>query len=135
MAEYRVKITISNWQDEELSSMGRRAPDDVRIYSGDALVDPERMRCLLPLSVVELLHLRTKPLGFPTGELGGESFLVTSPFRVGLFDRVEVETAFVSGDDVVVGQVVLGKMDLVIDRVRNVVIPNPLHPNGPVNRV
>jgi hypothetical protein len=49
--------------------------------------------------------------------------------------RDTAEEAFVLGDTVLIGQTVLEKLDLLVDCLRQRVIPNPAHPDGPTTYV
>jgi len=45
------------------------------------------------------------------------------------------EEAMVLGDEVLIGQTVLEKLDLLVDCRNQRVVPNPAHPDQPVTRV
>jgi hypothetical protein len=60
---------------------------------------------------------------------------VTEPFVVELAGRDTVEEAMVLGDDVLIGQTVLEKLDLFVDCEGRRLIQNPAHLDGPVTRV
>jgi hypothetical protein len=46
-----------------------------------------------------------------------------------------LEEALILGDEVLIGQTVLEKMDLLVDCANHKVIPNPAHPDQPVSKV
>ena len=50
-------------------------------------------------------------------------------------DRVCIDEAFILGDEVLLGQTVLEKMDLLVDCNTNKLIGNPKHPEGPVSKI
>jgi hypothetical protein len=60
---------------------------------------------------------------------------LTEPFTLGTLGREELETAMVLGDEVILGQTVLEKLDLVVDCVSQRLLPNPAHPDQPVSKV
>jgi hypothetical protein len=43
--------------------------------------------------------------------------------------------SWVLGDEVLIGQTVLGKLDLLADGANQRVLPNPAHPDQPVSKV
>jgi hypothetical protein len=49
--------------------------------------------------------------------------------------RDMLEDALVLGDEVLLGQTVLEKRDLLVDCVGRCVVPNPAHPDHPVTKV
>jgi hypothetical protein len=60
---------------------------------------------------------------------------VTGPVIFDLLGRDTMEEALVLGDEVLVGQTVLEKLDLLVDCTNQRVIPNPAHPDQPVSKV
>ena len=52
-----------------------------------------------------------------------------------MLGRDTTEEAFVLGDEVLIGQTVLEKLDLLADCANLRVIPNPAHPDQPVNKI
>lgn len=49
--------------------------------------------------------------------------------------RDTMEEALVLGDEVLIGQTVLEKLDLLADCARQRLVPNPAHPDQPVSKV
>jgi hypothetical protein len=60
---------------------------------------------------------------------------VTEPLVIELGGRDTLEEALVLGDEVIIGQTVLEKLDLFVDCINQRVIPNPAHPDQPVSKV
>jgi hypothetical protein len=54
---------------------------------------------------------------------------------VEILGRMTVEDALVLGDQILLGVTVLEKLDLLVDCSRQLLIPNPAHPDQPVFRV
>ena len=52
-----------------------------------------------------------------------------------IMDRQASEEAYILGDEVLIGQTVLEVMDLLVDCKRHCLVPNPAHPDQPVNKV
>jgi predicted aspartyl protease len=64
-----------------------------------------------------------------------EAVSVTGPLVVELEGRDTLEEALVLGDEVLIGQTVLEKLDLFVDCQRRRLVPNPAHPDQPVTKV
>ena len=60
---------------------------------------------------------------------------MTEPLVIELGGRDTLEEALVLGDEVIIGQTVLEKLDLFVDCINQRVIPNPAHPDQPVSKV
>lgn len=64
-----------------------------------------------------------------------EAVGLTAPFVLQVLDREELENAMVLGDEVMIGQTALEKLDLFVDSVNQRLLPNPAHPDQPVSKV
>lgn len=133
MAEFRIKVKITNALDEALARRGRLRHDQIRSLDVSALVVATQMRSFMPLSVIERLGIavRGKRAAYRANGLT-ELLAITGPVIISIFGRDTVEDALVLGDEVLVGHTVLAKLDLVADASTNCVYPNPAHPEGPV---
>ncbi|MDQ3133868.1 MAG: retroviral-like aspartic protease family protein [Acidobacteriota bacterium] len=136
MGEVRTPVLLTNAFDESLARRGRLATDQIRKYEADALVDTGAVRCVLPPHVVQQLGLEIR--GQRVAEYADgrkESVGVTEPVIIDIDGRDTLEEALVLGDEVLIGQTVLEKLDLLVDCVRQKLIPNPAHPDQPVTKV
>ncbi len=136
MGEVRVKVELTNAVDQALVRRGLLKSEQVRTYMADALVDTGTVRCVLPPHVVERLGLEIigrRVAEYADGRL--ESVGLTEPFTLQLLDREELETAMVLGNEVLLGQTALEKLDLFVDCVNQRLVPNPAHPDQPVSKV
>lgn len=136
MGEIRVKVKITNAVDDELARTGRLAPDQVRSYEADAMVDTGAVRTVFPPHVVAQLGISIR--GQRVAEYADgrkESVGVTGPVIVDILGRDTLEEALVLGDEVLIGQTVLEKLDLLADCANRRLIPNPAHPDQPVSKV
>ena len=132
----RVKVKLTNAVDQALVRRGLMKPDEVRGYEADALVDTGAVRCVLPPFVVERLGLALlgrRVAEYADGRL--EAVGLTEPFMLEVAEREELETAMVLGDEVLIGQTALEKLDLFVDSVNQRLVPNPAHPDQPVSKV
>ena len=60
---------------------------------------------------------------------------MTDTVHIEIQGRSVREEALVAGDDVLIGQTVLEKMDWCVDCREHRLIQNPRHPNGPIFRI
>jgi hypothetical protein len=64
-----------------------------------------------------------------------EALEVTEPLIVDIDGRDTVEEALVLGDEVLIGQTILEKLDLFVDCAGRRLVPNPDHPDQPVTKI
>lgn len=132
----RTRVKLTNIIDQVLIERGLLAPHLQRTCEVDALVDTGSVYLVLPETVVQQLGLRIvdrQPAQFTdarTAILG-----VTEGMQVECEGRRTTEDALVTGDEVLIGQVVLEKLDLLMDCKNQRLIPNPAHPDYPVTYI
>jgi clan AA aspartic protease len=136
VGEVRVEVKLTNAADEEMAQRGVLRADQIRIYRADALVDTGSVATVLPVQVAQQLGLRIRGQRVARYADGRrEAVDLTEAIIVEIFGRDTVEEAIVLGDEVIIGQTVLEKLDLLVDCNNRRVIPNPAHPDQPVTRV
>jgi hypothetical protein len=64
-----------------------------------------------------------------------ETVAVTEPIIFDVKGRDTLQEALVLGDEVLIVQTVLEKLDLLADCANRRVVPNPAHPDQPVTKV
>jgi len=136
MGEVRAHVKLTNIIDEELMHQGRLTPEQVRTYEADALVDTGAVCTVVPVDVVRHLGLRIR--GQRVAEYADgrkEAVAVVGPVAVQIRGRETIEEALVLGDEILIGQTVLEKLDLHMDAASQRVIPNPAHPDQTVTKV
>jgi len=109
---------------------------EIRSYEADALIDTGAISSVIPPFVVQQLGLmaaRKRSVEYADGRT--EAVDVTEPVTVDINGRSTSEEAFVLGDEVLIGQTVLEKTDLLVDCANGRVIPNPAHPDEPVSKI
>lgn len=136
MGEVRTKVVITNAIDEELARRGQMSADQIRSYEADALVDTGAVRSIIPPHVVEQLGLSIRGQRVVEYADGRKDVVdLTGPVLFRILDRDTIEEALVLGDEVLIGQTVLEKTDVLVDCNSRRVIPNPAHPDQPVTKV
>jgi clan AA aspartic protease len=136
MGEVRVKATITNAVDEALARRGQIPATGIRRYEADAMVDTGAVRSVIPSHVAQMLGLESRGqrvVEYADGRK--EAVDVTEAVIIGILDRDTLEEALVLGDEVLIGQTVLEKLDLIVDCNNRRVAPNPAHPDQPVTKV
>ena len=136
MGEIRVKVRITNATDEELARSGGLAKDKVRFYEADALVDTGAVRSVIPTHVLEELGATIR--GQRVAEYGDgrkDTDGIAGAIIFDILGRDTLEEALVLGDEVLIGQSVLDKLDLRADGTNGRLVPNPAHPDQPVSKV
>jgi clan AA aspartic protease len=136
MGEVRVTARLTNAADEDLVRRGMLTPEQVRTYQADALVDTGAVRTVIPAPVAARLGLSARgqrTAEYPDGRT--ETVDVTGPLVVEIDGRDTIEEAPILGDEVLIGQTVLEKLDLFVDSRRRRLVPNPAHPDQPITKV
>ena len=136
MGEVRVKAKLINAVDEDLVRRGMLKPHDVRRYEADAVIDTGAVRTVIPTHVVQVLGLTERGKRIAEYADGRKDAVgITSPVIIELEGRDTLEEALILGDEVLIGQTVLEKLDLFVDCQRQMLVPNPAHPDQPVSKV
>jgi predicted aspartyl protease len=136
MGEIRVKVKLTNSMDEGLYRRRKLKKSAVRHYEADALVDTGAVRSVIPAHVMQALGVLSR--GDRVAEYADgrkETVAITEPIIFDLMGRDTLEEALVLGDEVLIGQTVLEKLDLLADCAGRRLIPNPAHPDQPVTKV
>jgi clan AA aspartic protease len=125
-----------NAADEALARRGQIPSAQVRAYEADALVDTGAIRTVIPVHVLQQLGLQTRgQLVAEYADGRREAVGVSEGVIVEILGRDTLGEALVLGDEVLIGQTVLEKLDLLPDCANPRLIPNPVHPDQPVSKV
>ena len=134
MGEVRVKVRLTNGADEILARQGELEAAKVRSVETDAMVDTGAVRCVIPPAVATQLGVLLQA-GRTVAYADGCSVVVpfAGPILFDIEGRDTYDDAYVLGDEVLIGQTVLEKMDWLVDCTRQRLVP--AHPDGPVNKL
>lgn len=136
MGEVKVKIKLTNNVDDVLAQQGKLAREQVRSVELEGVVDCDAVSLTLPSHVVQTLGLTRKYKQIAEYADGRQEEVdVTEPVYVEIMGRHTSEEALVLGDEVLIGQTVLEKTDLLVDCRGQQLLPNPAHPNQPVLKI
>jgi clan AA aspartic protease len=111
-------------------------PDQIHVYETNALIDTGAVSTVIPTDVARTLGLDSthqRVVEYAGGRQ--EIVYVVGPLAVIIRGRRTFEEALVLGDEVLIGQTVLEKLDLHVDCANQQLIPNPAHPDQTVNKV
>ncbi len=136
MGEVRVKARLTNPVDETLAQQGKLPPQEIRSIMVDALVDTGAVRSVIPPEVFQklgVLSSRQRVVEYADGRK--ETASLTDGIRFEIMERDTIDDAYVLGDEVLIGQTILEKLDLFVDCARNRIVPNPAHPDQAVNKL
>lgn len=133
MGTVRAKVKLTNEVDEELVRRGLLAPQKLRECETEALVDTGATYLVIPAEMAQQLGLRIREQRIVKYADGREEAVgVTSSVLIECQGRQTIEEALVVGNEVLIAQVVLEKLDLLPDCKNQRLIPNPAHPDYPV---
>ena len=94
------------------------------------------VRSVIPVHVLE--RLGVQPRGSRVAQYAEgrkETVGISEPIIFDILGRDTLEEAMVLGDEVLIGQTVLEKLDLLADCGNHRLVPNPDHPDQPVSKV
>ena len=136
MGEIRVKVLLTNATDASLHRQKKLAKKKIRTYEADALVDTGAVRSVVPSHVLEKLGVGVR--GKRVAEYADgrqEEVGISESILFDILGRDTVDDALILGDEVLIGQTILEKLDLLADCANRRLVPNPAHPDQPVNKV
>ena len=133
MGAVRAQVKLTNSVDEELVNRGLLAPGLLRECETQGLADTGAVSLVIPAEIVEQLGLRIRDRRIAQYANGSEEMVgVTGPVSIECQGRKTVDEALVVGNEVLIGQVILEKLDLLVDCKNQRLIPNPANPDYPV---
>lgn len=136
MGEVKVNIKLTNATDEVLFRIGKINKEQIRTYHALALIDTGAVRSVIPSFVLEKLGLEIRGKRVAEFADGRKEMVgVSESIIFEIADRDTIEEALILGDEVLIGQTVLEKLDLLVDCANKKLMPNPAHPDQPVSKV
>ncbi|MEG4800585.1 clan AA aspartic protease [Microcoleus sp. ARI1-B5] len=130
------QVKLTNAVDDELVRRGLLAPRLLREIEAEGLVDTGAVNLVIPAEIAQPLGLRI--LGqqlVKYADSRQETVGVTGPLIVECEGRKTIDEALVTGDEVLIGQVILEKLDLLVDCRNQRLMPNPANPDYPVTYI
>lgn len=134
MGEVVVDVNLSNMYDVQQARQDQIPGTEIRSCFRRAVVDTGAVMSVVPRQVVEELGLdivRESNVRLADGNV--QHVGVVYGVLFGVMGRETPEEAFVLGNEVLIGQTVLEKLDLLVDCANQTLIGR--HPDGPLHRV
>jgi len=136
MGEVRTQVKLTSIEDIVKSRAGLITKDQIRSIITDAMVDTDAVRSVIPKNILESLGVNIDSETIAEFANGAkENVSVCEPILFEIDNRRTYDEAFVLGDEVLIGQTILEKMDLLVDCNTQKLIGNPKHPEGPVSKI
>jgi clan AA aspartic protease len=136
MGAVHIKVKLTNAIDEGLVNRGLLAPHLLREHETEALVDTGAVTLVIPAAIVHQLGLRIRGQRVAQYADGRqESVGVTEPVIIEYAGRETIVEALITGDEVLIGQVVLEQLDFLVDCKNQRLIPNPANPDYAVMQI
>jgi len=136
MGSVHIKVKLTNAIDEALVNRGLLAPHLLREHETQALVDTGAVTLVIPAAIVQQLGLRIRGQRVAQYADGRqESVGVTEPVIIEYAGRETIVEALITGDEVLIGQVVLEQLDFLVDCKNQRLIPNPANPDYAVMQI
>jgi clan AA aspartic protease len=134
MGEVRVRVKLENYDDRVLSRNGNLAESAIRAKEVEAVVDTGAVMNLLPQDLVEALGLRI--VGKTIVALADEQRIeldVANSLTFTVAGRTWSTDCLVGppGCEILLGQLVLERLDLIVDPLRRTLTPRPESPYLP----
>jgi clan AA aspartic protease len=136
MGEVRVKVKLTNVADQAAAAAEKISPDSVRSVEADAMVDTGAVRSCVPQPLLDRLGLQPADhsvVEYANGQK--EAVGVAYGILFDIFNRRTSDDALVLGDEVLIGQTLLEKMDLLVDCTKQRLVPKPAHADVAVNKL
>ena len=136
MGEIRATFKLVNAYDEAKARRGEIPKNEIRTYIADAMIDTGAVRSVIPAFVMQQLGVEIRSqrvVEYADGRK--EAVGLTEPMIFDWNGRDTEDAALVLGDEVLIGQTVLEKLDLHADCTNRRLVPNPAHPDQPVTKI
>jgi clan AA aspartic protease len=136
MGEIRVQVKLTNAIDEANAAAKLIAPEQIRSLTVEAIVDTGAVRSVIPQTVVDMLGVQIRSNEIARYADGrSEQVGLTFSMLFEIMGRSTADEALVLGDEVLIGQTILEKLDLLADCRNRRLVANPDHPEFAVTRV
>ncbi|KAM3114413.1 retroviral-like aspartic protease family protein [Phormidesmis sp. 146-33] len=133
MGAVHTQVTLTNAVDQGMVNRGVLAPRHLRQHEGRALVDTGAVMLVIPAEIARQLGLEIRGQQLAKFANGAEELVgITEGIIVKCEGRSTTDEALVVGDEILIGQVILEKLDLLPDCKNQRLIPNPANPDYPV---
>ena len=136
MGQVHVRVLLTNYREAILARLGQFDATQVHQYETEALIDTGAVRSAMPAAVADrlgLMRLRRTDAQYADGRV--EAVDMTEVFTIEMLGRQTETSAMVLGEHILIGVTVLEELDLMIDCLRQRLVPYQGTPDQPVFRI
>ena len=136
MGQVHMRVVLTNYREAVMVRLGQLTAEQVHHYETEALIDTGAVRSTIPPHVADhlgLLRLRKTEAKYADGRV--EEVDMTEVFTIEMLGRETEISAMVLGEQILLGVIVLEELDLMVDCVRNRLVPYQGTWDQPVFRV
>jgi clan AA aspartic protease len=136
MGQVHVRVLLTNYREALLARLGQFDASQVHQYETEAMIDTGAVRSAMPAAVADrlgLLRLRRTDAQYADGRV--EAVNMTEVFTIEMLGRQTEMSAMVLGEHLLIGVTVLEELDLMVDGLRQRLVPYQGTPDQPVFRV
>ena len=136
MGQVHVRVLLTNYREALLARLGQLEATQVHQYETKALIDTGVVRSAMPAAVADrlgLIRLRRTDAQYADGRV--EAVDMTEVFMIEMLGRQTETSAMVLGEHLLLGVTVLEELDLMVDCLRQRLVPYQGTPDQPVFRI
>ena len=136
MGQVHGQVLLTNYREAILARLGQFDATQVHQYETEALIDTGAVRSAMPAAVADrlgLMHLRRTDAQYADGCV--EAVDMTEVFTIEMLGRQTETSAMVLGEHLLIGVTVLEELDLMVDCLRQRLVPSQGTPDRPVFRI
>ena len=136
MGQVRVRVILTNHREEVMVRLGQLPPEQMHRYETEALIDTGAVQSAIPAAVADrvgLFRLTRTDAKYADGRV--EEVDVTEALTVEILGRKATITPMVLGEQILLGVLVLESLDLMVDCLRQRLVPYQGTPDQPVFRI
>jgi len=136
MGQVHIRVMLTNHREEVMARLGQLTPDQVHRHETEALIDTGAVQSALPAAIANrlgLFRLKRTDAQYADGRV--EEVDVTEAVTVEILGRETVITPMVLGEQILLGVLVLEGLDLMVDTLRQRLVPYQGTTDQPVFRI
>jgi len=136
MGQVHERVLLTNYREALLARLGQLDATQMHQYETEALIDTGAVRSAMPAAVADrlgLIRLRRTDAQYADGRV--EAVDMTEVFTIEMLGRQTETSAMVLGEHLLLGVTVLEELDLMVDCLRQRLVPYQGTPDQPVCRI
>lgn len=136
MGQVHVRVLLTNYREAILARLGQLDATQVHQYETEARIATGAVRSAMPAAVADrlgLIRLRRTDAQYADGRV--EAVDMTEVFTIEMLGRQTETSAMVLGEHMLIGVTVLEELDLMVDCLRQRLVPYQGTSDQPVFRI